>query len=222
MSLQLISDFSNEIEMIADAHGNLWFKRAHVGKYLGIRDIKHNFKDFPLDYTRPRSSIFSLSECEMSTRNAVRPGHKDQKNKWDIFLLRRGLLYVINKCRKATPNLINLIKCLGIKLHKNKWLYKEQNTLSQIMQTFNDEEMIHHLSVGKYRIDQYFPRHKLAIECDEFDHRDRDIEYEIRRQKFIEDQLSCKVIRYNPDAEGFYILEVVNKIFVHIKSSFQK
>ena len=119
MSLQLISDFSNEIEMIADAHGNLWFKRAHVGKYLGIRDIKHNFKDFPLDYTRPRSSIFSLSECEMSTRNAVRPGHKDQKNKWDIFLLRRGLLYVINKCRKPTPNLINLTKCLGIELQKN-------------------------------------------------------------------------------------------------------
>ena len=90
------------------------------------------------------------------------------------------------------------------------------------MQTFKGEEMIHHLSVGKYRIDQYFPKHKLAIECDEFDHRDRDIEYEIRRQKFIEDQLNCKFIRYNPDAEDFHILEVINKIFVHIKSSFQK
>ena len=119
MSLQLVSDLSNEIETIADVHRNLWFKRAHVGKYLGIRDIKHNFKDFPLEYTRPRSSICSLNESEMSTRNAIRPGPKDQKNKWVIFLSRRGLLHVINKCRKPTPNLINLTKCLGVELHKN-------------------------------------------------------------------------------------------------------
>ena len=90
------------------------------------------------------------------------------------------------------------------------------------MQTFKGEEMILHLSVGKYRIDQYFPKHKLAIECDEFDHRDRDIEYEIRRQKFIEDQLNYKFIRYNPVAEDFYVLENVSKVFVQIKSSFKK
>ena len=72
MSLQLVSDLSNEIETIADVHRNLWFKRVHVGKYLGIRDIKHNFKDFPLECTRPRSSICSLNECEMSARNAIR------------------------------------------------------------------------------------------------------------------------------------------------------
>ena len=72
MSLQLVSDLSNEIETIADVHRNLWFKRVHVGKYLGIRDIKHNFKDFPLECTRTRSSICSLNECEMSARNAIR------------------------------------------------------------------------------------------------------------------------------------------------------
>ena len=27
------------------------FKRADLGKYLGIEDIKHNFKEFPLYYT---------------------------------------------------------------------------------------------------------------------------------------------------------------------------
>ena len=49
------------------------------------------------------------------------------------------------------------------------------------------EEMIHQFSFGKYRIDLCFRRYKLAIECDEFDHRDRDIEYEVEQQKFIED-----------------------------------
>ena len=45
-------------------------------------------------------------------------------------------------------------------------------------------------SIASYRIGLYFPEHKLAIECDEHHHKDRDIDYEIRRQKFIEDQLN--------------------------------
>ena len=84
---------------------------------------------------------------------------------------------MINKCRKPTPNLINLAKCLGTELHKNKWLCKEQDTLRQIMQALNGEEIIHQFSVGKYRIDLYFPKYKLAIECDKFVHHDRDIGY---------------------------------------------
>ena len=47
------------------------------------------------------------------------------------------------------------------------------------MQAFNGEEMIHQFSAGKYRIDLYFPEYKLAIECDEFDHRGRDTGYEV-------------------------------------------
>ena len=79
--------------------------------------------------------------------------------------------------------MINLTKCLRIELRKNKWLYKEHNASSQISQAFNGEEMIHQFGVEKYRIDLYLPRYILAIECDEFDHRDRDIGYEVDRQK---------------------------------------
>ena len=107
MSLQSVSDLSNEIETIVDSDENLWFKRSHVGKYLGIKDIKHNFKNFPSHYTHLRSSIHALNEYEMSTRNAIKPGRKDQKNEWDIFLSKRGLLYMINNCRKPTYNLKN-------------------------------------------------------------------------------------------------------------------
>ena len=90
------------------------------------------------------------------------------------------------------------------------------------MQAFNGEEMTHQFSVGKYRIDLYFPGYKLAIECDEFDHRDRDIEYKIERQKHIKKLLNCTFVRFNPDAKDFYILDAVNKIFVQVKSSFQR
>ena len=33
---------------------------------------------------------------------------------------------------------------------------------------------------------------------------------------FIEDQLNCKFIRYNPDAKDFTIESVLNKIFQYI------
>ena len=65
-------------------------------------------------------------------------------------------MYVIKKCRKPTPYLINLTKCLGIKFHKSKWLFKEQETLGQIMQALNGEEMIHQFGAEKYRINLYF------------------------------------------------------------------
>ena len=62
----------------------------------------------------------------------------------------------------------------------------------------------------------YFTKHKLAIECDEDDLKENDINNKIRRQKFIEDQLNCKFIRYNPDAKDFMIESVLNKIFQYI------
>ena len=130
-------------------------------------------------------------------------------------------MHAINKCRKPIPNLINLAECLGTELHKNKWLCKDQDTLRQIMLAFNSEEMIHQFSVGKYRIDLYFPRYKVAIEYDDFDHRDRDIGCEAERQKYIEKLPGCTFVRFNSDPKDFCILEVVNKIFVQIKSAFQ-
>ena len=99
---------------------------------------------------------------------------------------------------------------------------KEQDALSQVMQAFNGEEMIRQFGAGKYRIDLYFPKYKLAIEYDEFDHHDRDIGYEVERQLHIEQLLNCNFVRFSPDAKDFCILEVVNKIFVQIKSFFKK
>ena len=69
-------------------------------------------------------------------------------------------------------------------------------------------------SVGGYRIDLYFPGCKISVECDEFGLRERDIDYEVRRQKYIEEKLGCKFIRYNPDAEDFNLFKVINRIFL--------
>ena len=89
------------------------------------------------------------------------------------------------------------------------------------MHAFNGEEMIHQFSLGKYRTDLYFAKYKFAIECNEFDHRDRDIEYKEGGQKHIEKLFNCTFVRFNPDAKDFCILKFVNKTFIQIKSSCQ-
>ena len=65
-------------------------------------------------------------------------------------------------------------------------------------------------------------KYKLAIECIELDHHDRDIGYEVEQQKHIEKLFNCTFVRFNPGAKDFCILDVVNEIFVQIKFSFQK
>ena len=55
------------------------------------------------------------------------------------------------------------------------------------------------------------------MEVDEKGDKDRNIDHEIKRQKAIENDLGCKIIRINPDEENFNILTVKNKIFRQIK-----
>ena len=66
-----------------------------------------------------------------------------------------------------------------------------------------------------YRVDLYFPIFRLAIECDEHGHKDRDKKYEEQREKHIK-KLGITFIRFNPDDSEFNILDVVAKIHNHI------
>ena len=105
---------------------------------------------------------------------------------------------------------------MGIDVYEHKYVRKETTTLSHVQEAFKREEMIEQYNVDGYRIDLYFPEYKLAIECDEFGHRDRDLEYEVKRQKYIEGELKCSFIRFNPDARDFNIFRVINKIYQHL------
>ena len=78
MSLQLVSNLSNEIETIADVVGNLWFKQTRMGKFLSLKHID--------------MSVEGLDKLEIRVRNGFDPAHatgssgfKDQQNKTYIF-----------------------------------------------------------------------------------------------------------------------------------------
>ena len=66
------------------------------------------------------------------------------------------------------------------------------------MTLFAAEKIILQHNVLGYSLDAYFPMHKFAMKVDEQGHNDRDIDYEIERQKPIENKLGCEFIRINP------------------------
>ena len=116
-------------------------------------------------------------------------------------------------CR--TDESCNLIKNLGFTLH-DVINTKEQTVINSIKDAFEEENMQSQYTVLNYRIDLYFHKYKLAIEIDELGHNDRNIDYEIQRQRELERELDCEFIRINPDAIDFNISKEINKIHRHI------
>ena len=46
-------------------------------------------------------------------------------------------------------------------------------------------------------------------------HSNRNIDYEIKRQKTIEQELYCKFVRIDPDKKDFDIYSAINEVFLH-------
>lgn len=125
---------------------------------------------------------------------------------------------VANKIREeiVKSNDIELLKLLkdnNPNIHRKQLKLKEilENTYNGIC-NFNDQ-----VHCGNYIID-YVINGNIAIECDEFGHRDRNKKYEIERQKYIE-HCGYKVLRYNPDDESANIFSLLNKINILLKIS---
>lgn len=118
-----------------------------------------------------------------------------------------------------THSVINLAKLLDIELLDFKVPRKETTNSNKIVKVFKNEKIIPQQPIGPYRVDLYFPDYKLAIECDEHEHADRDSDYEKKRQKFIERKLGATFLRFNPDDPNFDIFNVISEIHIFIINS---
>jgi very-short-patch-repair endonuclease len=65
--------------------------------------------------------------------------------------------------------------------------------------------------IGKYKVDLYFIDYKLVVECDEFNHDDRDQNEETIREEYILLH-GNKIIRYNPNEKNFDLSNVLREI----------
>ena len=117
----------------------------------------------------------------------------------NTFNLRNKYIIDINDNIKQ----INLCMCI------------ENQTIGFIENSYKDIlNMKRQFRIGKYKADLYFIDYKLVVECDEFNHIDRDILQEKLREEYIK-SLGNKIIRYNPNEKNFdlsNILREINKI----------
>ena len=90
--------------------------------------------------------------------------------------------------------------------------------MNKIQTAFEREIILTQYCIKNKRLDAYFPKYKLAIEVDEYNHEDRDSNYEKNRQSMIENH-GITIIRTNPDAADFNINRLINQIYRHISQS---
>ena len=87
------------------------------------------------------------------------------------------------------------------------------------MRIFASEKMLLQRSVLSYRIDLYFPKHRLAIEVHEKGYPDRN-EYEnTERKNAIIEHLDCKFISISPDENDFDVDIEIDKMYNHTENS---
>ena len=83
------------------------------------------------------------------------------------------------------------------------------------MHSIEGENMQKRFNVISFKID-------LKIEIDENRHSKKNIDYKIKRQKAIKQELGCKFIRIDPDKKDFDILELSMKYFDKLNNQLKK
>ena len=124
----------------------------------------------------------------------------------------------IKSCRKSSKN-ISIQKTLG--LDPGVVTCDEQDIISALQIPFEEEIILTQYCIIKKRLDAYFPKYKLGIEVDEYNHESRNFEYEQSRQFMIENY-GITIIRINPDAADFDMNKLINQIYTYIFESTKK
>lgn len=174
---------------------NLWINLSQFSKLINIKNILKTKSKYPKTY---------LKKIKTKTN-----GGEQLLNYINIDGLKR-LISSSHSDKK-----IEISKELGFNIYDNNIIKIETETINFIKKCFIDEEMITQYSILNYRIDLYFPKYKLAIECDEEEHKNK-INEDIKRENNIKEILKCTFIRYEPEEKDFCISNVINSIHKHI------
>ena len=172
--------------------GNAWFKGKEVATILGYANTKN-----AINKHVHKDDKKTLGELDAPHHGSLTYNHRNL-----IYINNRGLKSLVLKSEK--PIAAELAKQMGIAV-ETKYLRKELEIVSFI------EEFLTRLTipfefqktVGWYRVDLYLPHRRLAIEIDEFGHRQRDPDLERQREQYIKRALQCRFLRVNPDEENF-------------------
>lgn len=169
-----------------------WFNASQVAKALG--------------YTNPSEAIQDNVSLEYRQQLDLK-----RRGKKPVFISREGLEMLI-----ANSKMLKARKFAAQLDFKVKTLSCEQNYIGIIASALQKFNPVYQFFVNGYRIDIYFPHHRIAVECDEYGHFDRDERAELARQDAIIKALGCYFIRFNPHQNGFNIGDIIHEILVAI------
>ena len=188
----------NGVEVIFN--GKIWLNKKHIETQLEHSNLPA--------ITNKRDLMYKKCRSELQNSGKNQPCR--------TFLKEGFAIQIITDCR-TTPA-VNFKARLGFN-QNDLIMTQEQSILSKVVTIFAVEEIILQRNVLGCRTDAYFPKYELAIEIDEQGHNDRDIDYEIERQKAIEKELDCEFKRTNPAKENFNIFVKIGKIQNYIAKS---
>lgn len=154
---------------IRKTNSDILFRASDIGEILDIASIRSTIRDF--------------DSTEKVICNILTPGGHQNI----LFLTEKGLKHLLCKSRK--PNSIKLAKNLGINLYDSFFIPIETSIVKCIKEIYKSEEIIEQYNVDQYKIDLYFKKHNIAIECDEFAH-NFTIEEDKLREEYIKEKIS--------------------------------
>lgn len=177
--------------------GDKWYCGGDVCKILNLSNV-----------SKRTSSVNKKNKRKTSFLNT-----RGENRQTFIVINKCGVAQILSKSRKLDnqqmSDICQLFEISSLIIFQE---CVETQFINQIIKCFPSIKTIKQFSIDKYRIDLYLPDYKIAVECDENNHSGYDIEKEIDRQKFIEKQLGCHFVRFNPNVEDFSIFEVIGKI----------
>lgn len=165
------------------------------GKDKLVHNLKKNYKE----------NIHYIIE----TNKYNNTGKNGGQNKIDYLLTEESFELLKNSYNlrnKYIVNVINNVKQI------NLCMPIENQTIGFIENSYKDILNVkRQFYIGKYRTDLYFIDYKFVVECDEFNHVDRnDIKEKIREEYIL--SLGNKIIRYNPNQKDFDLSNVLREI----------
>ena len=134
-----------------------------------------------------------------------------------------GVVQFVQRSKCSTiKNKTRLLKFLGI--NSPYVVIRERPEISfvqllhDVLQEFN-VDYIDQYKCGDYKIDLYIPDYNIAIEYDEFDHKDRNKSFEYRRELYIMSTLGCTFCRLSSyDSDGRNVAKVVRFLQNNIRN----
>ena len=176
-----------------------------------------------------KKEIHGIFETKNPTEDQIRKYKRREKeldnncNATFVYVRTDLVSRMITNCKgeKRRGKKMDDLRCkLGFSLY-DITMSKEESVTAKIIKKFSNEKLPPKHSVLSYKIDLYFSKHKLAIEVDEKGHTDEDKRKENESEEKIKNELECKFIRINPDAENYIFVEI-GKIQNHIIKSTKK